>query len=79
MGEKHIDGILLNKMLRGVDSHAVVGPVAPFFYDRTLRGYRAEYVREFWPVVQLWDTAKLADDQSGLAARRLYDLLRTPS
>jgi hypothetical protein len=77
MGDKHIDRILLNSMLRGLDVQAVKAPVAPLIIEKGIRSYREEYVRELWPVVQLWEAANLAYDQAGLAARRLHDLLRT--
>ena len=73
MGSKGVDRISLDSMLRGMDTSSVIAPVAPQTRERD----RNNYVREFWPTVQLWTAAELAERQSNICAARLYSHLQT--
>ena len=75
MGFKGVDRIILDGMLRGMDTLSVIAPVVPRVHARD----REVYVREFWPTSQLWNAAKLAEKQSHTAAARLYSHFRPPA
>ena len=74
-GRRGVDRLLLDGMMRGMDTMLVVAPVAPRVPERT-RNLEL-YPRKVWSTMQLWEAAALSEKASRKAWATSWLSLRT--